>query len=296
MFVADAGDAFFSVPVSAKLVGMQCTRVAGTTIIPMCCSFGQRRSAEVFSHITASIIAVQKSDLTNMAFIAADVTQQQPTGKLNQFTDDKITAHACKPKGHVDNYVIYECSHDDRQTRAAQDLVFAIKAHLRQHSMFAKKYLESSFWADLQRVFGAWFDTHKFAMTTSHGKIQETVGILESEHFPPTSTEFQISICTTHRGKLRWALYATKIGDSTAPINIERQRRPGKTNTRKVKPRRHHGETQEMATRKFYNDKLVYKLMLYACRRDPRVATTSMVELLQLQQRQQISGQSKWLV
>ena len=40
MFVADASDAFFSVPVSAKLVGMQCTRVAGITIIPLCCSFG----------------------------------------------------------------------------------------------------------------------------------------------------------------------------------------------------------------------------------------------------------------
>lgn len=56
-----------------------------------------------------------------------------------------------------------------------------------------------------------------------------------------------------------WALYATKIGDSAALINIERQRTPGKTNARKVKPRRHHGETQEMATRKFHNDMMVYK-------------------------------------
>ena len=47
MFVADASDAFFSVPVSAKLVGMQCTRVAGITIVPMCCSFGWGRSTEV---------------------------------------------------------------------------------------------------------------------------------------------------------------------------------------------------------------------------------------------------------
>ena len=30
-------------------------RVAGITIIPMCCTFGWERSAKVFSHITASI-------------------------------------------------------------------------------------------------------------------------------------------------------------------------------------------------------------------------------------------------
>ena len=86
MLVVDASDAFFSVPVSAKLVGMQCTRVADITIVPMCCSFGSRRSAEVFSQITASIIAVQKSDLTEMSFTAADVEQEQLTGKLKQFT------------------------------------------------------------------------------------------------------------------------------------------------------------------------------------------------------------------
>ena len=82
MFVADASDAFFSVPVSAELVGMQCTRVAGITVIPMCCSFGWKRSAEVFSHITASIMAVQSSDLSNMAFTAAGVKQQQLSGDL----------------------------------------------------------------------------------------------------------------------------------------------------------------------------------------------------------------------
>ena len=98
--------------------------------MPTCCAFGWRRSAEVFSHITASIISVQKSDLTEMSFTAADVKQQHLAGKLKQFTDDKIPAHADTIKGHVDNYVIYECSHDDRQTGAAQDLVFAVKAHL----------------------------------------------------------------------------------------------------------------------------------------------------------------------
>jgi hypothetical protein len=41
---------------------------------------------------------------------------------------------------------------------------------------------------------------------------------------------------------------------------------------------------------------LIYKLLLYACRSNPRVATASMVSLLPLQQRLQIPGQSKWLV
>ena len=115
-----------------------------------------------------------------------------------------------------------------------------------------------------------------------HEKIQEAIDILESEHFAPTATEFQIDICATLRGKLRWALYATKIGDSAALIIIEKQRQPGKTNARKVKPRRCHGEAQEMATPKFHNDMLIYKLVLYACRSNPRVATASMPSLLPL--------------
>ena len=82
--------------------------MAGITIAPMCCFFGWRRSTEVFPHITASIIAVQKSDLTKLASTAADVKQQQLTSKLKQFTDDKIAAHACRIKGYVDDYVIYE--------------------------------------------------------------------------------------------------------------------------------------------------------------------------------------------
>ena len=141
MFVADASDAFFSVPISAELVGLQCTRVAGITIIPMCCSFGWKRSAEVFSHITASIIAIQKSDLSEMSFTSPETKDCQLKGKLQIFIEDKISKHANKIKGHVDDYVIYECSHGGRQTGAAQDLVFAIKAHLGQHSVSEKKYL-----------------------------------------------------------------------------------------------------------------------------------------------------------
>ena len=42
MLVVDAADAFTRVSVSAKAVGMQCMRIAGITIVPMCCLFGWR--------------------------------------------------------------------------------------------------------------------------------------------------------------------------------------------------------------------------------------------------------------
>ena len=40
MFGADASDAFYRLPISPTLVGVQYARVAGYTIIPMCCTFG----------------------------------------------------------------------------------------------------------------------------------------------------------------------------------------------------------------------------------------------------------------
>ncbi len=98
------------------------------------------------------------------------------------------------------------------------------------------------------------------------------------------------------RGKLRWALLATKLGDSPALINIERLRIPHKSNKRKVKPTRHHGESQALATAKFRNDMHVYRLLMYACRDNPAVATCSMVSMLPLDQRLAVPGQSKWLV
>ena len=94
----------------------------------------------MFSHITASFISVQASDLSYMTFIEASVTQRQWSGNLKRFVDDKIPVHTNKIKGHVDDYVFYECAHDNKQTCAVWDLVFAIKAHLGQHSVPAKKY------------------------------------------------------------------------------------------------------------------------------------------------------------
>ena len=51
-----------------------------------------------------------------------------------------------------------------------------------------------------------------------------------------------------------------------------------------------------MSTAKFLNDMRVYRLLMYACRDNPAVATCSLVSLLPLEQRLAVPGQSKWLV
>ena len=76
MLVADATDAFTRVSVSPGVVGMQATRVAGVTIVPMCCLFGWRRSAEVFSHVTESILATCKSNLDSATFLRKDLAAE----------------------------------------------------------------------------------------------------------------------------------------------------------------------------------------------------------------------------
>ena len=76
MLVADAADAFTGVSVAAKAVGMQCMRIAGITVVPICCLFGWRRSAEVFSHVTASIKATYKGNLGSATFIDKDIFKE----------------------------------------------------------------------------------------------------------------------------------------------------------------------------------------------------------------------------
>ena len=63
MLVADAADALARIGVSLAAVGMQCLRIGNITVVPLCCLFGWRRSAEVFSHVTASIVAAFKPNL-----------------------------------------------------------------------------------------------------------------------------------------------------------------------------------------------------------------------------------------
>ena len=132
----------------------------------------------------------------------------------------------------------------------AADLIWAIKSHLGAASISVKKFLESSFWSGFQKIIGAWFNVEAFTVTMPHNKIQEVIDILESGDFAESATEFEIDLCATLRGKLRWALLATKLGDSPSLIHIEQQREPGKSNKRKVKPKRMHGESQQLSIAK----------------------------------------------
>ena len=79
-------------------------------------------------------------------------------------------------------------------------------------------------------------------------------------------------------------------------INIERQRRPGEPGTRKVKPIRSSGESEQLALAKFHNDLLVRKVFLEAAAASPRIASCSMASVLPIEDRLKIPGQSKALV
>ena len=156
-----------------------------------------------------------------------------------------------------------------------------------------KNFLASSFWSDFQKVIGGWFNVESCTVTVPYPKICEVIDILESDNFNSDATEFEIDQCATLRGKLRWALLATKICDSPALINIEKRRATGKSNKRKVKPSRFYNESQELATAKFHNDICVYRHMMYACRDNPSVASCSMVSMLPLEKHLLIPGGNK---
>ena len=303
MLVADAADAFTRVSVSPEVVGMQATRVAGITIVPMCCLFGWRRSAEVFSHVTASILATFQSNLDSATFLRKDLADEYMENgyfslpeQWRKLITDRNHEHSHLADAHVDDFCTVEEVHGKRHIGAAADLIWSIKSHLGAASISVKKFLQSSFWTVFQKVIGAWFNVETFNVTMPQEKIEEVIGILDSDAFNEEATEFEIDLCATLRGKLRWALLATKLGDSPALINIEKRREPHKSNKRKVKPMRHHGESQELATAKFKNDMHVYRLLMYACRDNPAVASCSMVSMLTLEQRLAVPGQSKWLV
>ena len=303
MLVADAADAFTRIGVSSAAVGMQCLRIGNITVVPMCCLFGWRRSAEVFSHVTASIAAAYKSNLDSVKFLQPDILRELENSGHNDLSEnlkrlmaDHVPEHSHLIKQHVDDFGICELAKGWRCVGAASDLIWSIKAHLGAASISVKKFLASSFWSDFQKVIGGWFNVESFTVTMPYPKICEVIDILESDNFNSDAKEFEIDQCATLRGKLRWALLATKLGDSPALINIEKKRATGKSNKRKVKPSRFHNESQELATAKFHNDMCVYRHMMYACRDNPSVASCSMVSMLPLEKRLLIPGQSKWLV
>ena len=168
MYVADASDAFYRLPISPTLVGVQCARVAGYTIIPMCCTFGWKRSAEAFSHITASILAAHKSDLRKATTLnpAFNTTQHSSAENGNCCSDsdtdiernawqvlseDVYPDHIRLSDGHVDDFYSVALASCEAAIGAASDLIYAIISHLGMDNVSAKKFAQSSFWSSLQK-------------------------------------------------------------------------------------------------------------------------------------------------
>ena len=184
----------------------------------------------------------------------------------------------------------------DAAIGAAADLVFAITSHLGLDNVSAKKFAQSSFWSGLQKIIGTWFDVENATVTMPQERVQQVIDLLESPDFAPDRRTFSMEACDSLRGKLRWALYATKMSDSVALINIEEQRQRNHSSKVKVKPVRHCGESADQALAKFHNGLLVYKHLMYAYRDNRRVASYSMASIQPLELRLAISGQSKRVV
>ena len=198
MLVADASDAFYRLPISPALVGVQCARVAGYTIIPMCCTFGWKRSAEAFSHITASILAARKSDLRKAITLnpAFDTTKHSSAGNAtsdsNSDTDaernvwqvlagDVYPDHIRSSDGHVDDFYSVALTSCEAAIGAASDLIYAITSHLGMDSVPTKKFAQPSFWSSLQKPLGAWFDVETFTATMPQDKIQQVIDLLQTK-------------------------------------------------------------------------------------------------------------------
>jgi hypothetical protein len=69
LIVMDNAAAHFRQSVSAEVVGVQCAWVRAITAVLMCCSFGWRRSAEIFSHVTAGVQCRHASQLDEASFL-----------------------------------------------------------------------------------------------------------------------------------------------------------------------------------------------------------------------------------
>ena len=299
LIVMDADAAFFRVGVNPEAVGIQAARIAGYTIVTLCCAFGWARSAEVFSHVTAAIVALHKSEIDSAAFVAEGHSFDLPelsNAKLAQIINNTNPVHSHLAIGHVDDMTGIEVAVGDRPKASAADLAWSIMAMLGHDGLSAKKFIASSFWTQFQKVIGAWFNVRTFTVTMPLDKIQQSLDILNSDDFAPHQVSFPIGPCATLRGKIRWSSLTTPLGDMPCLINIEKQRRPGEPGTRKIKPIRSSGESEQLALSKFRNDLLVRKVFLEAAAVSPRIASCSMASVLPIEDRLKIPGQSKALI
>ena len=160
---------------------------------------------------------------------------------------------------HVDDFAAVSTLQKGRPGASAKDLLGAIKIYLGQDAISVKKFKESTFWAQIQKVIGAYFDVDTLTVIMPRPKILEVLAMLESPAFDSSATKFEIDLCATLRGKMRWAAYCTKLGDAPALIGIEMQRSDSKRGSALVYPKRQPGESREATNAKFHNDIKIYK-------------------------------------
>ena len=228
LIVMDADAAFFRVGINPEAVGIQTARVAGLTIITLCCAFGWARSAEVFSHVTAAIIALHKSEIDTAAFVAEGHSFSLPeltNDKLKQIINNVNPVHSHIAICHVDDMTGVEVSTGDRPKAAAADLAWSVMAMLGHCGLSVTKFIASSFWSQFQKVIGAWFNVRTFTVTMPLDKIQQSLDILNSDDFAAHQVSFPIGPCATLRGKIRWSSLTTPLGDMPCLINTEKARR-----------------------------------------------------------------------
>jgi len=240
MIVMDGDAAFFRWPVAADVVGMEATRVAEITVVALCCVFGAEMSALNFSFVTAAIKALHRSNLDSAGFVAAArVVEEDLHPVLRKLHTDTMPAHSHVSKGHVDDFAALEILSGLRPRASAMDLAWAIQVFLGMDGLSLKKWNASTFWTDLQKVIGAWFDVDTFSIAMPKDKLESALTLLESPAFNPGVETFPINLCQSLEGKLRWATLATPLGSTGALIGICKQRRLNESSDRLVHPARY---------------------------------------------------------
>ena len=211
MLVIDGDSAFTRQGVHEEAIGIQAARVNHITAIAMCLLFGWARSAEAFSHISAGVRAVAKSNTNNMTLLKPQFSSEHSSKSpaLSKLLNDNNPPNSGANAMHVDDLSAVEVDTAKRPTAAAADLVWAVKAFLGNDGVSLKKFVASTFWTDFQKVVGAWFDVENLAVIMPHGKIAEALEILTSEEFSESANTFTINSCATLRGKTRWAAFCT---------------------------------------------------------------------------------------
>ena len=66
------------------------------------------------------------------------------------------------------------------------------RIHTHCNGLSLKKFVVSSFWSDLQKVIGGWFDVDTFTVTMPKGKVADALAILNSDELASHQVSFEL--------------------------------------------------------------------------------------------------------